>query len=202
MKWKLKSVDKQTNNKFLNCYALNYEVEKEDGPHNYSYYVASRHSQNSLSSLTKDYAKVDGVIIPTVYIDDNNKIFFVFTKQFRPALNTFVYSVPAGLVDDDEDIEITAKREVEEEAGGIVYETEILSLSTPTSSGLSDECNAVVLAKVHEFKNQNLEEFEEINTFRIPLEEANDFIDSHFFAMQPKFVVKFLIEKYKNTNKI
>jgi len=197
MKWNLKNISKETNHPFLNYYTLTYEVEKADGHHVYSYFMASRKESDKLRSLTKDFSSPDGVIIPTICFDNNNKKYFIFTKQFRPAINSYIYSVPAGLVDNNEDIELTAKREVEEEAGAIVYETEVLSSAAPTSSGLSDEFNAVVLAKVKSFSKQNLEEFEEINTIIVPFEEADEFINNHFFALQPKFIIKYLLEKYR-----
>ena len=84
--------------------------------------------------------------------------------------------------------------------GAKVFEATELSVARPTSSGLSDEFNAVVLAKVKEFSKQNLEEFEEISSIIVPLEEANDYLDNHKFALQPYFIIKYLIEKLKASN--
>ena len=201
MEWKLTNVIKETDHPFLNYYALVYDVKKDDGHHSYSYYIASRREEKKLRPVTNEYGRPDGVIIPTIYIDKDNKISFIFTRQFRPAINSYVYSVPAGLMDEDDDSIIsTAVREVEEEVGAKVFEATELSVARPTSSGLSDEFNAVVLAKVKEFSKQNLEEFEEISSIIVPLEEANDYLDNHKFALQPYFIIKYLIEKLKASN--
>ena len=195
MEWKLIDVKKETDHPFLNYFTLTYDVLKKDGHHKYNYYMASRKEKDSLRPVTNEYKNPDGVIIPTLYKNpDDNKLYFVFNCQFRPAINTRVYSVPAGLVDNNDSIEETAIREVQEEAGAHVIKTKILSKACPTSSGLSDEFNAVVLTLVDKFTKQNLEEFEEITTSLVPVEEARDFIDDHFFAFQAKFLILYIIE--------
>ncbi len=64
MKWTLKEVIQETNHPFLNYFTLVYDVEKPDGHHTYSYYMASRRSKDELICQTKDISRPDGVVIP------------------------------------------------------------------------------------------------------------------------------------------
>src|SRR5574344_615876 len=161
MKWTLKDVIQETNHPFLNFFTLVYDVEKADGHHEYRYFMASRRSKENLVCRTQDHKKPDGVIIPLYYIDpQTHQIFLLMTSQFRPPLGTYVHSFPAGLIDGNEDPFTAATREAQEEVGAKITDLELLAPASPTSSGLSDESNCVVLARVIGYEKRNLEEFE------------------------------------------
>jgi ADP-ribose pyrophosphatase len=198
MKWTLVDVKQETDHPFLNYFTLTYDVEKEDGHHKYSYYMASRRSKDQLVAVCKVYDKPDGVLIP-LYLKDprNGKLSLVVTSQFRPPLNTYVSSFPAGLIDGNEDIRVAAVREAKEEVGADIDNLEILSPAAPTSSGLSDEMNGVVLAHVSGFEGRNLEEFEDIGFKLVPMAEMEKFEETHFVALQIRMIVKYLLERFK-----
>jgi ADP-ribose pyrophosphatase len=197
MKWTLLKAVKETNHPFLNYYTLYYDVEKADGHHPYSYFMATRKKEGFLVSQTKDYTKTDGVLIPLYYIDPSTKkISFLFTTQFRPPLNNYVHSVPAGLVDGDDDVKTTAIREAKEEVGADITDLEVLCLPCPTSSGLSDEMNSVVLGRITSFEYKNLEEFEDIEYELVPLEKVEEYMDTHFMAMQVRMLMKYLVLRF------
>jgi len=199
MKWELIDIKQETNHPFLNYYTLTYKVtENNDEIKTYNYYLASRRKIDNLVAKTNDYSKSDGVIIPCYFIDPKtNLLSIIVTKQFRPALNTYVYSFPAGLVDNNEDLIETVKREAKEEVGAILDETEVLATCSPTSSGLSDELNSIVLGHVKILEYNHLEEFEDINYQIVPLKNAEEFFESHFSALQIKIIVKYLLLRFK-----
>lgn len=198
MKWTLKSVKQETNHPFLNFYTVTYDVEKPDGHHDYPYFMASRHAKEDLVCVTKDHVSSDGVLIPLYYRDPKtNKLSLLLTTQFRPPMNGYVTSFPAGLIDKGEDILTSAAREAKEEVGADITDLELLAPASPTSSGLSDETNACVLARIVSFENVNLEEFEDIGYKLVPMEQVEDYCKDKFMAMQIRMIVKYLLLRFK-----
>ncbi len=199
MEWKLINVLQETNHPFLNYFTLTYQVIQNDkSVKNYSYFIASRRKKDDLVCVKKDYTRTDGVLIPLYFINPKTGLLStIVTKQFRPALNNYVYSIPAGLVDGNEDLLIAAKREALEEVGTNISSLEILAKSSPTSSGLSDELNSIVLAKVDSFSNNNLEEFEDINYKIVAFKDLEDFLKDKFTALQIQIIFKYLLLRFK-----
>ena len=201
MKWKLESVTQETSHPFLNYFTLHYEVDKEGKKKEYSYFLASRHKKEELLPETHNISRPDGVTIPLYYVDEKGRYFILLTKQFRPAVGSYVYSVPAGLIDPgDKDILEVAKREAKEEVGAIIGDLEVLSKSGTTSSGLSDETNAIVLARILSFSEKNLEEFEDISAKLYSFEEAQKMLDDdkYFFSNTARLIILLLLERFKN----
>ena len=199
MIWKLKNIIQETNHPFLNYFTLTYEVEDSNTQiKQYSYFMASRRKKEELVCLHKDKNYADGVLIPCYFIDPKtNLLSLIVTKQFRPALNRYVHSFPAGLVDKDEDLITASKREALEEVGAVIDKAEILCRPGPTSSGLSDELNAIVLAHVSHFDKKHLEEFEDINFRIVPFKDLEKELSEHFFALQIQIICRYLLLYFK-----
>ena len=195
MKWNLKDIIQETNHPYLNFFTLVYEVDGKE----YTYFMASRHNKDTLYALhhTK---RPDGVIIPCYHIDENKQVSLLITSQFRPALNRIVTSIPAGLVDPKDDIFGCAKREALEEGGVIIDNLELICPASPTSSGLSDEVNSVVLGQIVGFKENRLEEFEDISVKLIPLKEIEKMLEDeqYFFALNVRLLLKYLLLRFKD----
>ena len=172
MKWNLVEVSKETDHRFLNFYVLHYEVGDAARERAYTYFLASRREKGDLLCETADFSRPDGVIM-LLYFDDPIKgRQVVLTKQFRPALKSFVYSLPAGLMDpSDASIEETARREAKEEVGAELGEVKLLIPPSPTSEGLSDELDCFVSAKVTSWSENKLEDFEDISRKLVTLDE-------------------------------
>ena len=87
MEWKLIDIKQETNHPFLNFYTLTYEVKKEDGSHEYQYFMASRHDVEHLIPKTKNLSRPDGVLIPLYYQDPKtNEVSIVLTTQFMRSI--------------------------------------------------------------------------------------------------------------------
>lgn len=194
MKWELKEIRQETNHKFLNFFTLEYLVDNKP----YSYFMASRKSKDSLYAICKSN-RPDGVLIPCYYIDKNNEVSILLTSQFRPAVNRIITSIPAGLIDGDEDIFECAKREALEEVGVVIEDLELLCPPSFSSTGLSDEANAVVLARIVEFKNNSLEEFEDISSRLVSLKEIKNMYDDDRYSIPTnvRLIIKYLLERFK-----
>lgn len=180
MKWNLLKIEQVTHNRFLNYFVFTYQVDRGDGvSHQVEYYLCSRHSQAELVALSKNYARPDGVLIPLYYIDPKDgSISLLMTHQFRPALGAYMESFPAGLMDpSDPDCFATAKREALEESGAEITDMELLCSPSATSSGLGDELDAVVLARIVSLGAKELEPYEDITTRLVPLKDALSMLD-------------------------
>ncbi len=199
MEWKLINVIQETNHPFLNYFTLTYEVTQNDSStKNYSYFICSRRKKDDLVSVKKDYSRTDGVLIPLYFINPKTGLLStIITTQFRPALNNYVYSIPAGLVDNNEDLFLSAKREALEEVGANISDLELLAKSSPTSSGLSDELNSIVLAKIDSFSNNNLEEFEDIKFKIVAFKDLEEYLKDKFVALQVQIIFKYLLLRFK-----
>ena len=197
MHWKLKDIIQETNHPYLNFFTFVYEISDGKQVKEYRYYVASRHQKDKLYALHHS-SRPDGVLIPCYHINDKGEVSLLITSQFRPPLNRIVTSIPAGLLDEKDDVFTAAKREALEEGGVIIDVLELLAPASSTSSGLSDEVNAIVLGKIVGFSNNKLEEFEDIKTRLIPLDELVKMLDddNYFFAMNVRLLVKYLFLRF------
>lgn len=202
MKWNVTSIDKETEHHFLNFYTVHYKVINEDEKEkDYSYFLASRNeSADNLRINRKQYDRPDAVLIGCYKIIDH-ELYLLLESQFRPALNREVISFPAGLMDsDDADIKETAIREVKEETGYDVSHIEQLLPASPTSEGLSDECNAVVLAELKDKGTDNKEEFEDIDSSLCSKEKIKEMLsdESYLFSNSARLLILYLFERFKN----
>lgn len=97
----------------------------------------------------------------------------VLVKQFRPPCGAVVIELPAGLIDPNESIELTATRELAEETG---YHGRVVRVLPPmyAAPGLSNENMALVTVDVDmaDERNKNpvphLEDGEYIEVFTLP----------------------------------
>lgn len=170
MEWKLKNIIQETDHKFLNFFTLEYEVTQNGITRPYSYFMASRHDKEHLLAKTKQYGRPDGVIM-ALYEKGRDGISVLLTSQYRPAIGTYLTSFSAGLLDEGDDVISAAKREAEEEVGLLIDNVEVLAPASPTSSGLSDECCAIVLGEIVGRVSARLEENEDITSTMVPLKD-------------------------------
>lgn len=200
MKWNLASVDKETEHPFLNFYTLHYDVEKDGNAKEHRYFLASRKDSNTLRPVSKDYKKPDGVVVALYRFDDNNDVEILLTKQFRPPIGNYVFSLPAGLLDPNEDLLEAAKREAKEEVGAEdIHDVEILTPLSPTSSGMSDEANAFIMARVDKQENNELEEFEDISSCFVPISKCLELFkdERYIFPLHARIWIMYMAERFK-----
>ena len=136
------SVEKKTDNRFLNMYDLHYEnkVGKRG-----LYHVASRAKSIEEMKLTTKKNRPDGVIIYSIYGEKKDKM--VLVRQYRFSIDDYVYELPAGLVDEGETYAVAGARELKEETGLDFHPLEVDEMYHKpffTTIGMTDESCATV----------------------------------------------------------
>ena len=98
---------------FLSLYNADY-INK--GGKEKTWTIATRKSKEALEEqfFQGKEDKMDAVVI-LAYHKEEKKL--VAIKQFRVPLNNYVYELPAGLIDNNDDIISTVERELKEETG-------------------------------------------------------------------------------------
>lgn len=136
------SVEKKTDNRFLNMYDIQYE-NKVGGQG--IYHIASRASSIDTLKMNTRVNRPDGVIIYALYGPRRDKV--VMVRQYRFSINDYVYEFPAGLVDAGETYAEAGARELKEETGldfASVKANEMFSKPLFTTIGMTDESCATV----------------------------------------------------------
>ena len=182
----LKGITKQTNNKFLNMYTLHYYNEKTGK--DFDYYVASRKDEENLTAKIKEI-KCDAVMMFPIFPNGD----IVLIKQFRPAINDYIYESPAGLIDPGETIEEALKREMFEETGLTVVEHMELVKPSFTSEGMSDETIAIYACLVNgEISLENKEENEDIEVIVLKRCDIDKFLEENNVSIKTALIIKAL----------
>ena len=162
--------------KFISLYDIKYLNKNNQEK---SWTVASRKSKDILEGiyLENKKDKVDAVII-CAYHKQQNKL--VIIKEFRVPINKYIYELPAGLVDsDDDNFEETVIRELKEETGLNVIEIkkDLSSNQVYLSPGMTDESAAFVYCICDgEVSKDYLEDDEDIEAILISQDEAKDIL--------------------------
>ena len=114
-----------------------------------------------------------GEAVAIIPITDDGQV--IILKQYRAAVNDWIYEIPAGRIEKGESIEEAARRELIEETG---YEPGILRrvISVYTAPGYSNEVLHILIAKKLRYVGARPEAGEIIKVVKIPLNEAFRFI--------------------------
>ena len=186
MKHILKSVTKVTNYSHLNMYIANYNLPNQKV---LNYQLATRRKENELSINTGKHTVADAVkILPYTLI--NGEISIVFIKEFRHAIGDYIFSVPAGLVENNEDPKEAAVRELMEEIGATVNEIKLSEPNSYISVGMSDESMECYIANVTINSTAQLTDHEDITTRLVPLSQLNEFLNANLLDLQTRLLTK------------
>ena len=143
---------------------------------------------------TREYIKHPGAVAILALLDNGN---LVMERQYRyPPQREFI-ELPAGKIDEGEDILVTAQRELLEETGYVAREWIHLSSAWPCI-GYADERMEYFLARGLTLQKQKLDEGEFLEVFELPLKDAIDWIRQGKINESKTIVGLFWLEKYLN----
>ncbi len=97
---------------YLKAYAIHYQTKSGKEK---TWEIASRGDLKRLESEIFEHKSIsDGALI---FATDTEKAHVVLLKEFRVSAGRYLYMLPAGLADREEDLSLTAEREFFEETG-------------------------------------------------------------------------------------
>ena len=198
MEKKIELIKKLTDTKYLNLFYYKYNINGKES----NYYVASRRKEEDLAIKNVGKVIADAVrILPYFYKD--GEIFVVLTREFRQPINDYVYSTPAGRIEDGDTAEETVVREVQEEIGAKVLNMHLMATPAYSSVGLTDEAIACYSVEIEYGGKANLQDCEIIESFVMPLKDISRFADEKVHDFQAKMVIKlFYYEKMEELRKL
>jgi ADP-ribose pyrophosphatase len=172
---KIKNLTLLAGTKFLNLYDAEYINKKLKKRH---WIIASRKDYNTLKEqyFNEGKEKTDAVVV-VAFHKEYKKL--VLIKQYRVPLNDYVYELPAGLVDENEDLETTTARELKEETGLVVTDInyEKTKERVYLSAGMTEESVSLVYCSCEgEISNNYLDDDEDIEVIMVSREEASSLI--------------------------
>ena len=108
---RIKKIEKQTDNKFLNLYHLKFD---DRAGNDRDYYFVSRRDDAHIKIRTHEMTP-EGIVIYAVTKEAEPRL--VLVREYKFPLDAVIYELPAGLIDPGETPGEAAKREMKEETG-------------------------------------------------------------------------------------
>lgn len=156
-----------------------------------NYFVASRAKDASQLKLTTQENHPDGVIIYSLYGEKHDKV--VLVKQYRYAIDSWIYEFPAGLVEPGEDFKVAAIRELKEETGLELAPIDVdPAYEKPyfTTIGMTDEsCGAVFGYASGEVSREGLEDTEDLEIVLADREEIKRILKEEKVAIMCAYML-------------
>ncbi len=155
-------------------------------------------SQKTGAELTIDRLDTPDWVNVIAVADEGEGPFLLCVRQYRFGVRAMSLELPAGLVDDGEPAREAALRELREETGFAPVEgSEVLALGHchPNSAFMANRMNTFLVPQAEKRYPLDLDEHEEIEVVKVPLEELGDVVDEGLFTNAAVLVALFLWDR-------
>ena len=152
----------------------------------------ARMPDGSVSS--REYIKHPGAVAILALLDSGK---LIMERQYRYAARQEFIEIPAGKIDQGEDILVTAQRELLEETGYIASEWTHLSTAWPCI-GYADERLEYFLARGLTHQGSQLDDGEFLEVFELSMADALDWVRQGKISDSKTIVGLFWLEKTLN----
>lgn len=146
------------------------------------------------STSTREYVTHPGAVAMLALLDNGN---LVMERQYRYPLRREFIEVPAGKIDEGEDILVTAQRELLEETGYEASEWIHLTTAWPCI-GYADERIEYFLARGLKHVGSKLDDGEFLEVFELSLSDAFEWIRQGKISDSKTIVGLFWLDKILN----
>lgn len=172
---KLKNIKKREEGKFITRYDITYEtVDNKEK----IYEIISRDKSLETHEDLRGGEPDSVVIIAT----DESGERILINKEYRLAVGDWVYNFPAGLIDEGETPQESAKRELFEETGLELYEIDDFMGPSYSAVGFSNEINICIVGKARGQFAKSTSTVEEIEPGWYTRQEIKELLKTEKFA--------------------
>lgn len=194
---KVEKVTQITHNPFLNYFELS--TVKRTGKQG-RYFMAARAKGVEKLDLSTGHNHSDGVVIFSLAGEKQDKV--VLVHQYRYPIAGYIYELPAGLIEENENYRDAAVREMKEETGLDFKPLDVDPLyerAYYNSVGMTDEsCNMVYGYCSGEVSLKNLEESEELTVVVADRQEARRILSEERCAANCAYMLMHFIHDEEN----
>lgn len=168
----LKDIVKKIEGKFITLYYLHYKNRLGNEK---VYEIISRDNNITMENSGVLTNKAPQAIILVVF--NKEKTHILLNKEFRMAVNSVVYNLPAGLIESNESYLEAGRRELKEETG--LDLVDVIKVLPPTFSavGISNEKTVCIICTAEGEIGGNPEPDEEIEPIWLSKEELSKMFD-------------------------
>lgn len=172
---KFQSIQKIHDGTYIHRYDITYITE--DGKEKIYEMISRNPEMRTLEDLQKK--EPDSVVL-ILHDESGGKL--LLNREFRMAPGEWIYNFPAGLIEEGETLEESARRELKEETGlDLVEITDILPLSY-SAVGFANETNICVVGTAAGTFQKSSSAVEEIEAGWYSKEEVRRLLQTELFA--------------------
>ncbi len=191
-------IEQQTDNKFLNLYHIN-ALTKSKKP--FDYYMASRNPIEDIKPVSHRN-RPEGMAVFALVKNESQSERVVLIRQYRYPLDTYLYELPAGLIEEGESPEEAAIREMKEETGLTLSVTQDLDFDILAKNpfylaqGLTDESGVIICGTATgDVTYDEQEDSEDIKVCFVTKDEVRTLLQTEPFSMRAGLMLWHWISK-------